>query len=159
MARDVSARGSVFAAAGALAVLFALAGCETPPTGIPTADSVRGLKPSGSVTMTELYLSATGLGSGTLTLRGRTYAFTMIGELIGLGALSGIEARGEVYNLRDLSQFSGAYIQGAPPLAAGSLPGEVWLRNNHGVVMRLTGLINGITVSSGRYELFINLTR
>ena len=146
-------------AALALIGLLSLAGCETPPTGIPTAESVRGLKPTGAVTMTQVYLAATGLGSGVLTFRSRSYPFTMIGELIGLGAISGIEAAGEVYNLRDLSQFSGAYIQGAAPLAAGSLPGEIWLRNNHGVVMRLAGLENGITVSSGRYELFIELSR
>ena len=145
-------------AALALIGILALAGCEQPPTGIPTEASIRGLKPSGAVTMTQVYLSATGLGSGTLTFRGRSYPFTVVGELIGLGALSGIEAAGEVYNLRDLSQFSGAYIQGAASLAAGSLAGEVWLRNNHGVVMRLKGLMNGITVSSGRYEIFIQLS-
>lgn len=146
-------------AALALIGILALAGCEQPPTGIPTEASIRGLRPSGAVTMTQVYISGTGLGSGTLTFRGRSYPFTTIGELIGLGALSGIEAAGDVYNLRDLSQFSGAYIQGAPPLAVGSLPGEVWLRNNHGVVMRLTGLQNGITISSGRYEIFIQLSR
>jgi hypothetical protein len=139
--------------------LLLLAGCETPPTGIPTEANIRGLRPSGAVAMTQLYLSATGFGSGTLRFRGGSYPFTMVGELVGLGALSGIEAAGEVYNLHDLSQFSGAYIQGAAPLAVGSLPGEVWLRNNHGVVMRLTGLMNGITVSSGRYEIFIELSR
>jgi hypothetical protein len=29
-----------------------LAGCEIPPSGIPTEASIRGLKPSGHVTMT-----------------------------------------------------------------------------------------------------------
>ena len=157
--RAIEDKAKCGGAALALIGLLSLAGCETPPTGIPTAESIRGLKPSGAVTMTQVYLSGTGLGSGTLTFRGRSYPFTMIGELIGLGAISGIEAAGEVYNLRDLSQFSGAYIQGAAPLAAGSLPGEVWLRNNHGVVMRLASLQNGITVSSGRYEIFIELSR
>ena len=97
-----------------------LAGCATPPAVVPTAADVRGLKPTGKVTMTEVFVSGTGLGHGALTFKGRRYPFTLTGELNGLGALSGIEGAGDVYNLRDVSQFAGAYIQGAPPLSVGS---------------------------------------
>jgi hypothetical protein len=107
--------------------------------------------------MNEVFISGAGLGSGVLTFRGRRYPFTLTGELNGLGALSGIQGAGDVYNLRDVSQFAGAYIQGAGPLAVGSLPGEIWLKNTNGVIIRLSGLMNGITVSSGRYEIFVRL--
>ena len=143
-------------AAAALGFL-ALAGCATPPAVVPTAADIRGLKPSGRVAMTQVFLSVTGLGSGTLTFKGRNYPFTLTGELNGLGALSGIQGAGDVYNLKDVSQFAGAYIQGAAPLAAGSLPGEIWLKNTSGVIIRLSGQQNGITVSSGRYEIFVQL--
>ncbi len=143
-------------AAAALGFL-ALAGCATPPAVVPTAADIRGLKPSGRVTMTQVFLSGTGLGSGALTFKGRNYPFTLTGELNGLGALSGIQGAGDVYNLKDVSQFAGAYIQGAAPLAAGSLPGEIWLKNTSGVIIRLSGQQNGITVSSGRYEIFVQL--
>ena len=143
-------------AAAALGLL-GLAACATPPAVVPTAADIHGLKPSGKVTMTQVFLSATGIGSGTLTFNGRSYPFTLAGELNGLGALSGIEGAGDVYNLRDVSQFAGAYIQGAGPLAVGSLPGEIWLKNTNGVIIRLRGLQNGITVSSGRYQIFIQL--
>ena len=143
-------------AAAALGLL-ALAGCATPPAVVPTAADIRGLKPSGRVTMTQVFLSGTGLGSGALTFKGRNYPFTLTGELNGLGALSGIQGAGDVYNLKDVSQFAGAYIQGAAPLAAGSLPGEIWLKNTSGVIIRLSGQQNGITVSSGRYEIFVQL--
>jgi len=143
-------------AAAALGLL-GLAACATPPAVVPTAADIHGLKPSGKVTMTQVFLSATGIGSGTLTFNGRSYPFTLAGELNGLGALSGIEGAGDVYNLRDVSQFAGAYIQGAGPLAVGSLPGEIWMKNTNGVIIRLRGLQNGITVSSGRYQIFIQL--
>ena len=76
----------------------------------------------------------------TLTFEGRRYPFTLLGELNGLGALSGIEGAGAVYNLADVSKFAGAYIQGGPPVSVGSLPGEIWLRNTNGVIIRLSGL-------------------
>ena len=98
-----------------------------------------------------------GYRGGTLTFHGRQYPFTLTGELNGLGAISGIQGAGDVYNLRDVSQFAGAYIQGAGPLALGSAPGEIWLKNANGVIIRLAGQQNGITVSSGRYEIFVQL--
>jgi hypothetical protein len=61
--------------------------------------------------MTQVFLSSSGVGSGTLTFRGRTYPFTLLGSLIGLGAISTMQATGEVYNLHDVSQFSGPWIQ------------------------------------------------
>jgi|SRR5271165_2482631 len=150
------------AIAGALALfsLLSLAGCATPPSGIPTAQSIRGLKPSGKVTMTQAFVAGTGVGSGTLTFEGRTYSFTLIGSLIGLGALSTLQASGEVYKLKDVSQFSSAYIQGTGSLAiTTTATGELWLENRNGVIMRLTAKQAGLTFSSGRYEIFIELTK
>lgn len=146
----------ISAVAAALAGL-ALAGCATPPAVVPTAADVRGLTPSGRVDLTELFLSGTGVGGGTLTFEGRRYPFTLVGELNGLGALSGIEGAGAVYNLKDVSKFAGAYIQGGPPVSVGSLPGEIWLRNANGVIVRLSGLQNGLTLGSGRYQIFVRL--
>ena len=103
--------------------------------------------------MTRFFVSGTGLGSGTLTFRGRTYPFTLIGSLNGLGALATTQASGEVYKLSDISQFPGAWIQGNGNLAVSTLAnGELWLQNNHGVVMRLSAQQAGITLSNGRYE-------
>lgn len=144
------------AAAFALAGL-ALAGCAEPPAVIPTAADIHGLKPSGKVTITQVFLSGTGVGTGALTVGGRTYPFTLTGELNGLGAISGIEAAGEVFNLKDVSQFAGAYIQGSIPASLGSARTEIWMKNTNGVIIRLHGLQNGLTISSGRYEIFVQL--
>ena len=110
--------------------------------------------------MTQVFLSASGVGSGTLTFRGRTYPFTLIGSLIGLGAISTMEASGEVYNLHDVSQFSGSWIQGTGSLAITSRAnGEIWLENRNGIIMRLNAAQAGLTFSQGRYELYIQLSQ
>jgi hypothetical protein len=150
------------AAAAILTVLtlLPLAGCQIPPSGIPTEASIRGLRPSGTVTMTQVFVSGLGAGSGTLTFRGRTYPFTLTGSLIGLGAISTLQASGEVYKLRDVSQFPGAWIQGTGSLAITTKAnGEIWLENRNGVIMRLSAAQAGLTFSQGRYELDIQLTQ
>ena len=148
--------------AGVLAAfcLMPLAGCEIPPSGIPTEASIRGLRPSGAVTMNQAFVSGVGAGSGVLTFRGRSYPFTLTGSLIGLGAISTLQASGEVYKLRDVSQFSSAWIQGTGSLAITTKAnGEIWLENRNGVVMRLSAAQAGLTFSEGRYEIFIQLSQ
>ncbi len=157
---DRRMRSQFFAAILAAFSALLLGGCEIPPSGIPTEASIRGLRPSGSVTMTEVFVSASGVGSGTLAFRGRTYPFTLVGSLIGLGAISTMQASGEVYKLHDVSQFSGAWIQGTGSLAITTKAnGELWLENRNGVVMRLSAAQAGLTFSQGRYELYIHLSQ
>ena len=110
--------------------------------------------------MTQVFLSASGVGGGTLTFRGRAYPFMLVGSLLGYGAISTMQASGEVYNLRDLSQFSGPWIQGTGSLAiTAKANGEIWLENRNGVIMPLNAAQAGLTFSSGRYELYIQLTQ
>ena len=45
-----------------------------------------------------------------------------------------MQASGEVYNLHDVSQFSGSWVQGAGSLAiTAKAKGEIWLENRNGV--------------------------
>ena len=153
-------RSPAIAAISAIFCLLPLAGCQIPPSGIPTAASIRGFKASGSVTMTQAFVSGFGAGSGVLTFGDRSYPFTLTGSLIGLGAISTLLASGEVYKLRDVSQFSGAWIQGTGSLAITTKAnGELWLENRNGVVMRLSAAQAGLTFSAGRYELYIQLSQ
>jgi hypothetical protein len=150
----------IIAAVLAISSLLPLAGCEIPPSGIPTAASIHGLRPSGYVTMNQAFVSGFGAGNGVLTFRGRSYPFTLTGSLIGLGAISTLQASGEVYRLRDVSQFPGAWIQGTGSLAITTKAnGELWLENRNGVVMRLSAAQAGLTFSTGRYELYIRLSQ
>ena len=153
-------RSPAIAAMFAVSALLPLAGCQIPPSGIPTAADIRGLRPSGAVTMTQVFLSSSGVGSGALTFRGRTYPFTLVGSLIGPGAISTMQASGEVYKLHDVSQFSGPWIQGTGSLAiTAKANGEIWLENRNGIIMRLNAAQAGLTFSQGRYELYIQLTQ
>jgi hypothetical protein len=153
-------RSRFIAATFAVSALLPLAGCAIPPSGIPTAADIRGLRPSGAVTMTQVFVSASGVGGGTLTFRGRSYPFTLVGSLLGPGAISTMQASGEVYKLTDISQFSGPWIQGTGSLAITSgANGEIWLENRNGIIMRLNAAQAGLTFSQGRYELYIQLTQ
>jgi hypothetical protein len=153
-------RSRFFTAILAALTLLPLAGCEIPPSGIPTEASIRGLRPSAYVTMNQAFLSGFGVGNGVLTFRGRSYPFTLTGSLVGLGAISTLQASGEVYKLSDVSQFSGPWIQGAGSLAITTkASGELWLENRNGVVMRLSAAQAGLTFSQGRYELYIQLSQ
>jgi hypothetical protein len=110
--------------------------------------------------MTQVFLSGLGAGSGSLSFRGRTYPFTLTSSLIGLGAISTMRASGEVYRLKDISQFSGPWIQGTGSLAiTARANGEIWLENRNGIIMRLSAAQAGLTFSQGRYELYIQLTQ
>jgi hypothetical protein len=152
-------RSRAIAAVLAVLSLLPLAGCEIPPSGVPTAASIRGLRPSGRATMTQAFVVGAGAGGGVLAFRGKTYPFTLIGSLIGPGAISTLQAFGEVYGLNDVSQFSGPWIQGTGSLAITTkATGEIWLENRNGVIMRLTAAQAGLTLSTGRYELFIQLS-
>jgi hypothetical protein len=142
---------SIECAGGARRPERRLASCAIPPSGIPTAGDIRGLKSSGAVTMTQVFLSASGVDGGTLTFRGRSYPVTLIGALLGYGAISTMQAAGEAYNLHDVSQFSGPWIQGTGSLAiTAKAYGEIWLENRNGIIMRLNAAQAGLTFSQGR---------
>src|SRR3954470_18956744 len=61
----------------------------------PTAHDRPFMQPAGNVTLSNY--------------RGRRNPFTVVGAGIGGIGASSIEANGEVYNLRDISQFASAY--------------------------------------------------
>ena len=149
-------------AACALVLGFALAGCNSIsnpiPTEVPTAQSVAGLEPSGGVKMTQIFAGGVGVGKGTLTFRGKTYPFKLVGAVIGYGSLSKADVAGEVYKLEDVSQFSGPWVEGTGAAGLETSPtGDLWLQNKAGVIMHLSGKETGVTLSLGKDELIIEL--
>src|SRR5277367_6712977 len=93
----------------AVIILLMISGCASSPipTEVPTAQSIAGLTPSGTVKLTEAFVGGAGVGRGVLTLRGKTYPFRLIGSVIGPGSLSKIDVSGDVFKLEDISQFPG----------------------------------------------------
>lgn len=144
--------------AGAFAVLLSAAACsEVAP--VPTAASVAGLSPSGTVRVTETFAVGGGFGSGTLRFQGETHPFQLVGTIVGGFGAEKIEAAGEVYKLDKLSDFTGPWSQGNGTRGLDtSHQGDLWLENKAGVIMHLTGTQSGGALSLGRDEVYIKFT-
>ena len=125
--------------------------------------SVQGKPLSGYVEMTQVqaaYIGSGNAGNGTLRYRGHTYHFSVDGLGVGGIGISKIEARGEVYGLERLSDFPGAYIQGRYGLAIGTAStGDLWLKNENGVIMRLVAKRQGLMLSLGGDAVVIQMNQ
>lgn len=125
---------------------------------VPTEQSIQGLTPSGTVSLTEDFIAGYGGGDGKLTFNGQTYPFRLIGSVIGPGGADRITASGEVYKLNAVGDFGGRYTQGSG--AAGlsqSGNGQLWLQNSAGVIMHLYSTSNGVLLSLGKEEILIRM--
>lgn len=140
-----------------LATLFAAAGCSS----VPTEQNIAGLSPSGSVTITEDFVTGLGGGSGTLYYEGQAYPFKVVGSVVGPGGgVEKITASGSVYKLTSLADFPGRYVQGTG--AAGfstSGSSDLWLENKAGVIMHLQGTNSGAMLTLGREAIFIRMAQ
>src|SRR6476646_439126 len=94
-------RTAIYGAAAA--ALLGLVGCSAMQT--PTAQSIQGLTPSGTVALTETFAAGYGGGSGTLTFNGQNYPFELIGAVAGPGGAERVTASGEVYKLTKTGDF------------------------------------------------------
>ena len=84
------------------------------------------------------YIGSGGGGNGTLFYRGGAYPFTVGGLGIGGIGVSTIDAEGEVYKLKGVASFGGAYAQARYGFAIGTTSGgDLWLQNEAGVIMHL----------------------
>jgi hypothetical protein len=141
------------------AALLCLAACAT-PSGAP---SLQGKPLSGYVEMSQVqaaYIGSGSAGHGTLRFRGNTYPFNVGGLGVGGIGVSTIEARGDVYGLRRLSDFPGAYAQGRYGFALGTTSaGDLWLQNEHGVIMRLNAKRKGLMLSLGGDAVVISMNQ
>jgi hypothetical protein len=141
------------------AVLVLMAGCASSVKVGPEA--VAGLSPDGTVEMSQVqvaYIGSGGGGSGTLFYRGRAYPFTVGGLGIGGFGASSLEASGEVYKLRDVAQFAGAYGEARYGFAFGTKSaGDLWLQNEAGVVMHLHAKREGLMLSLGGSAVVITM--
>jgi hypothetical protein len=116
-------------------------------------EAVAGLTPDGTVDMNQVqvaYIGSAGGGSGTLYYKGTAYPFSVAGLGVGGIGASTIDAAGEVYKLRNLSQFSGAYAQARYGFVIGSTSaGDLWMQNESGVIMHLKAKRTGLMLSLG----------
>ena len=96
-------------------------------------------------------------GDGTLTYQGKSHAFSVSGlSVVDLG-VSKVSAAGDVFNLKKLEDFSGNYAAAQAGAAAGGGAGAVVMRNQHGVVLKLTGMSTGVKLALGPKGVDIKL--
>jgi hypothetical protein len=115
---------------------------------------------SGTVEIEQVQIAFIGsgnVGGGTLYYEGRSYRFSIGGLGIGGIGISKMEATGNVYNLRRLSEFPGAYGQARSGIAVGNEgSGQLWLENPNGVVIELRAKRTGLALSLGADAVYID---
>lgn len=83
----------------------------------------------------------------------------LAGSVVGPGGASKLDAVGKVYKLNNLSDFEGLYSEGTGQVGLDtSNQADLWLQNEAGVIMHLTGASEGAVLSLGRSEVEIKLT-
>jgi hypothetical protein len=140
----------------ALALMLMASGCSNMSK--PGPQSVAGMAPDGTISMTEIMAAGAEGGKGTLTFQGRSYPFKLVGGVTGGGGAANTQAYGEVYSLHNVSDFKGLYTQnsgGSGLVTSGA--SDLWLRNAAGVVLHLKGTQEGVTLSLGREEILIEM--
>lgn len=141
-----------------IAALALLAAVLVPPLDRgATADD---LVQAGTVQIEQVQIAFIGsgnLGGGHLTVGGKSYEFTVGGLGVGGIGISRMTAVGEVYNMSNLADFAGAYLQARYGLAVGSVgAGELWLQNTNGVVLHLDTKREGLALSLGADAVIID---
>jgi len=103
------------------------------------------------------FIGSGNVGGGTLQYQGRSYRFSVGGLGVGGFGFSKMEATGDVYNMRELGQFPGAYGQARYGFAAGDQSnGQLWLQNPAGVLINLRTRRTGLALSLGVDAVYIS---
>jgi hypothetical protein len=108
-------------------------------------------KPSGTVSINETQFALIiggSTGGGVLTYQGKKYPFKIGGMSLGanVGA-SKLAASGEVYDLTDVSKFPGTFTKLESSITLGGGVGGTVLKNENGVIMRLTSTSEGLQLN------------
>ncbi len=110
-------------------------------------------KPSATLTLhrvdVALLLNA-GWGGGTLYYHGR-HAFKIKGLGVGGIGVSKLEAHGNVFRLKQLSDFGGVYgsVQAGAVAGDAQLHGGLWMQNPAGVQIHLVASRQGVALNLG----------
>lgn len=103
------------------------------------------------------FIGSGNLGGGTLHFQGKSYRFTVGGLGVGGFGISKMTATGDVYNLKELHQFPGAFGQARYGVAVGEASaGSLWLENTNGVLIELRAHRSGLALSLGADAVIID---
>jgi len=118
-----------------------------------TAAELAKAKPSGTITLDQEQINLIfggSSGKGVLTLKGKTYPFTMKGGSAGASiGFTKVHAAGDVYFLNKIEDFTGKYSSGGAGAAAGKGVGTASYQNDKGVYLKLTQKTSGAELVLG----------
>ena len=118
------------------------------------------LQPNGKISIDDTQISfivGGSWGKGVLSYQGVDYQFKIKGLKVGAIGVAKVSAVGSVYNMSDLSKFSGTYVAGQAGIAlAGGVGGTV-LENQNKVYIRLSSTQKGVALNIGVDGLTVEL--
>jgi hypothetical protein len=108
--------------------------------------------PSGTVKLSSKAVAVgvgVSWGDGTLTVGGKPYAFSVEGLSVADLGVSEVSTSGEVFNLKNVADFSGKYVTGEIGVAVVKGENDTIMKNEKGVVLRLHGTQKGARLTLG----------
>ncbi|MGA2404634.1 MAG: DUF1134 domain-containing protein [Syntrophobacteraceae bacterium] len=96
-------------------------------------------------------------GSGVLVYNGKTYKFKIDGLSVGSVGIQNVTARGKVYNLKKVADFSGNFAAVAVGVTVGGGAGSKTMRNERGVIMDLISTNQGVDFTLGAQGVKVTL--
>ena len=96
-------------------------------------------------------------GGGVLEFQGKEYKFNVGGLGVGGIGIAKLNAVGAVYNLDDISKFSGSYIQARAGATLGEGKSSLSLSNKHGVIIDLKSSNKGAALQLGVDGMILSL--
>ena len=116
--------------------------------------------PSGTLSISTTSI-AVGIGvnwgSGVLITHGKRYRFDLQGLEVGGVGVSRVQATGQVYHLGKVADFTGTYVAVGADAAVGYGAGLLTMRNQHGVVVNLQAVQQGVKLTAGGQGITIEL--
>jgi hypothetical protein len=97
-------------------------------------------------------------GQGVLEYRGETYPFTVTGFSIGDVGVAKVLAKGEVYNLKSVDDFTGVFAAAAAGGTLGGGGGAAAMKNQKGASMVWTSTNQGLSFSLAQAGISVKLT-
>ena len=148
------------------AILFIIAiliGCASSKSSTPTATGTEPRAtetPSGTIHWEGQEFMAildVGWGHGTLDFKGQVFKHKT--TAVGVGGWGGqkISATGKVYNLKDIADFPGSYVEVRGGAAVGKGAGYWYVRNGKGVEMVIKPHAEGLALSLGASGISVEL--
>jgi hypothetical protein len=128
--------------------------------GVITPATAKAPPPAGTLTISTTSI-AVGLGvnwgTGILTTHGKHYSFTLQGLEVGGVGVAKVRATGQVYHLRQVADFAGTYVAAGADAAVVQGAGLLTMRNQHGVVINLQSMQQGVKLTAGGEGITITL--